>query len=262
MGKVFIDEKGPQETIRIPKKYRDDRRINLGDDLMRSYVADVLYIPEGSLENVNKKYLELVGNYRKGQKNKVEKELKGIDILQGNFNFGIASMKEVNSKFYFNLFNILLDADVSNLLFSVNKMSMVVDARLTQWILQLEAKRFIDSAILFKYSLTKYCELEASEEVIKNLFDPEKTINEILYSIQKDIKKFVSKHKNNNRMRRQLPYYQKMIKDIGKGKQLANDIAFEKVSFDWDKVSSDVDLWLSENRLKEIWQPERVHANS
>ncbi|MDM5428405.1 hypothetical protein [Bacillus mycoides] len=257
MGKVFIDEKGPQETIRIPKKYRDDRRINLGDDLMRSYVADVLYIPEGSLENVNKKYLELVGNYRKGQKNKVEKELKGIDILQGNFNFGIASMKEVNSKFYFNLFNILLDADVSNLLFSVNKMSMVVDARLTQWILQLEAKRFIDSAILFKYSLTKYCELEASEEVIKNLFDPEKTINEILYSIQKDIKKFVSKHKNNNRMRRQLPYYQKMIKDIGKGKQLANDIAFEKVSFDWDKVSSDVDLWLSENRLKEIWQPEQ-----
>lgn len=54
MGQVFIDEKGPQETIRIPNTYRDDRRINLGDDLMRSYVADVLYIPEDSLENVNK----------------------------------------------------------------------------------------------------------------------------------------------------------------------------------------------------------------
>ncbi|MGR6020415.1 hypothetical protein ACT7CU_28175 [Bacillus paranthracis] len=170
MGQVFIDEKGPQETIRIPNTYRDDRRINLGDDLMRSYVADVLYIPEDSLENVNKKYLELVENYRSGQKNKVEKELKGIDILKGNFNFGVASMKEVNSSFYLNLFNMLLDANVSNLLFSVNKMSMVIDARLTQWILQLEAKRFIDSAILFKYSLTKYCELEASEEVIRNLF--------------------------------------------------------------------------------------------
>ncbi|MGF2773294.1 hypothetical protein [Bacillus cereus] len=41
MGQVFIDEKGPQETIRIPNTYRDDRRINLGDDLMRSYVAGV-----------------------------------------------------------------------------------------------------------------------------------------------------------------------------------------------------------------------------
>ncbi|MEC3133660.1 hypothetical protein P9Y16_30835, partial [Bacillus cereus] len=137
MGQVFIDEKGPQETIRIPNTYRDDRRINLGDDLMRSYVADVLYIPEDSLENVNKKYLELVENYRNGQKNKVEKELKG------NFNFGVASMKEVNSSFYLNLFSIILDSNVSNLLFSVNKMPMVIDARLTQWILQVEAKRFI-----------------------------------------------------------------------------------------------------------------------
>lgn len=257
MGQVFIDEKGPQETIRIPNTYRDDRRINLGDDLMRSYVADVLYIPEDSLENVNKEYLELVENYRSGQKNKIEKELKGIDILKGNFNFGVASMKEVNSSFYLNLFSMLLDANVSNLLFSVNKMSMVIDARLTQWILQLKAKRFIDSAILFKYSLTKYCELEASEEVIRNLFDPEKTINEILYSIQKDLKEFVAKHKNISRMRNQIAYYKKMIKDIGNGKKLANNVVFEKVSFDWEKVSSDVDLWLSENKLNGIWQPEQ-----
>lgn len=257
MGQVFIDEKGPQETIRIPNTYRDDRRINLGDDLMRSYVADVLYIPEDSLENVNKKYLELVENYRNGQKNKVEKELKGIDILKGNFNFGVASMKEVNSSFYLNLFSIILDSNVSNLLFSVNKMSMVIDARLTQWILQMEAKRFITSPILFKYSLTKYCELEASEEVIRNLFDPKKTINEILFSIQKDLKEFVAKHKNISRMRDQIAYYKKMIKYIGNGKKLANDVVFEKVSFDWEKVSSDVDLWLSENKLNGIWQPEQ-----
>ncbi|MCU5378635.1 hypothetical protein OCA08_15970 [Bacillus cereus] len=257
MGQVFIDEKGPQETIRISKKYRDDRKINLGDDLMRSYVADVLYIPERSLKIVNKKYLRLVENYREEQKNKVEKELKGIDILQGNFTFGAASMKKVNSNFYLKLLNILLDADVSNLLFSVNKMSMVIDARLIQWILQLEAKRFIDSAILFKYSLTKYCELEASEDVIRNLFDSQKTVNEILFSIQKDMKKFVAKHKNNSRMKYQLAEYKKMIKNIGKGKQLANDLAFEKVSFDWDKVSFNVDLWLSENKFKDIWEPEQ-----
>ena len=48
-----------------------------------------------------------------------------------------------------------------------------------------------------------------------------------------------------------------MIKDIGNGKKLANDAVFEKVSFDWEKVSSDVDLWLSENKLHGIWEPEQ-----
>ncbi|WP_066389153.1 hypothetical protein [Neobacillus mesonae] len=257
MGQVFIDEKGPQETIRISRNYSDDRRISLGDDLMRSYVADVLYIPESSIKDIIKKYSKLVEDYREEQKNKVKKELKGTDILQGNFKFGIASIKKVNSDFYLKLFDILIEADVSNLLFSVNKMSMVVDARLTQWILKLESKRFIKSAILLKYSLTKYCELEASEEVIKNLFDPQKKINEILYSIQKDLKEFVAKHKNNTRMKYQLEDYKNMITIIGKGKHLADNLVFEKVSFDWDKVSFDVDLWLSENKLKDIWQPEQ-----
>lgn len=134
---------------------------------------------------------------------------------------------------------------------------MVVDARLTQWILKLEAKRFIKSAILLKYSLTKYCELEASEEVIKNIFDPHKKTNEILYSIQNDLKEFVAKHKNNNRMKYQLEDYKNIITIIGKGKHLADNLVFEKVSFDWDKVSFDIDLWLSENKLKDIWQPEQ-----
>ncbi|MGR5907955.1 hypothetical protein ACT7DL_16420 [Bacillus paranthracis] len=62
-----------------------------------------------------------------------------------------------------------------------------------------------------------------------------KTINEILYSIQKDLKEFVAKHKNVARMRNQIAYYKKMIKDIGNGKKLANDVVFEKVSFDWEK---------------------------
>jgi len=258
MGQVFIDEKGPQETIRISKNYHDDRRINLGDDLMRSYVADVLYIPERSLNDINKNYSELVESYREGQKNKVEQELKGTDILQGNFKFGIASLKKMNSYFYLKLFDILLEGDVSNLLFSVNKMSMVVDARLTQWILKLDTKRYINSAILFKYSLTKYCEIEASEEVIRNLFDPHKKIDEILYSIQIDLKEFVAKHKNNPRMKLQLVNYKQLLKIINDGKHLADNVVFEKVSFDWDKVSFDIDLWLTENKLKDIWQPEQA----
>lgn len=58
-------------------------------------------------------------------------------------------------------------------------------------------------------------------------------------------------------MRDQIAYYKKMIKYIGNGKKLANDVVFEQVSFDWEKVSSDVDLWLSENKLNGIWQPEQ-----
>lgn len=256
MGQVFIDEKGPQETIRFAKKYVDNRRINLGDDLMRSYVANVLYIPEISSDIVNQKYSAIVNTYKTEQKNKVHKELKGTDILHGQFKFGIASLKKINSTFYLNLFNILLEGNVSNLLLSVNKMSMVVDARLVDWILKLESKRFIKSATFFKYSLTKYCELEASEEVIRYLFDPEKKISEILYSIQADLRNFVANHIGIPRMRDQLFEYKNMIKIIGNGKHLAEELIFEQVSFNWDKVGFDVDLWLTELKFKDIWQPE------
>ncbi|MDK8643432.1 hypothetical protein [Niallia taxi] len=126
-----------------------------------------------------------------------------------------------------------------------------------QWILKLEAKRFIKSAILLKYSLTKYCELEASGKVIKNLFDSQKKINEILYCIQNDLKEFVAKHKNNPRMKYQLEDYKNIITIIGKGKYLADNLVFEKVSFDWDKVSFEVDLWLSETKIKDKLQPEQ-----
>ncbi|MEH6845893.1 hypothetical protein [Bacillus thuringiensis] len=174
------------------------------------------------------------------------KELKGKDILGKNFKYGIASLKGRELDFYNSLFDLLLENHVDNLLFSINKMSLVADNRLTGWILELEEKRYIKSACLLKYSLVKYSEIEASDSVIQSIFDSNKGNREVLTEIQKDMAAFVEKNKHIQRMKVQIQEYRALIQTIRKTKHLIQDTPFAEVSFDWNKVSFDIDLWITE----------------
>lgn len=91
-----------------------------------------------------------------GDKNLNDKELKGKDILGENFKYGIASMKNNELKFLSNFFDLLIARNVSNMVFSVNKTSFIIDNRLGEWILTIAAKKFVPSARLLKYTLNKY----------------------------------------------------------------------------------------------------------
>ncbi|OTP49684.1 hypothetical protein A5884_002884 [Enterococcus sp. 7D2_DIV0200] len=204
MGKLYIDEKGPQETIVVAKNYKDNRKLNIGDDLMKSYIADMIYLPNDSVETVKQRFKIIKEEYLQKRKNKNQKELKGYVILNKNFQNGVASLKKENAMFYSSLIKILLDVEAINLLFAINKMSLVVDARLTEWLLILEEKRLISSAVLIKYVLTKYCENEASEEVINALFSPEHNNKQVSYMILEDLEKFVIRNKGINRMTTQI----------------------------------------------------------
>lgn len=257
MGIAFIDEKGPQETIKVAKQFDDNKRINLGDDLMRSYVADMIYIPNENIELIYKKFIKLKKDYKTTKKNKNDKELKGAAILKGNFEFGIASLKKENSNFYINLFKILLEGNTKNLLFGVNKMSLVVDARLTEWLLKLEERRLIPIATLPKYVLTKYLENEASEEVVRAFFSDDITNKKLAYLIISDLQEFINKHKGLRRMEGQISTYRELITIFKKNKHLIGESTNSEVSFDWDKVSFAIDLWITEKKVDESWFQEK-----
>lgn len=256
MGKMFIDEKGPQETISISTKYDDNRKLNLGDDLMRSYVADMIYVQNSNVSILDSKFDVVKKEYQNNRKNKNEKELKGSTILKGNFKYGFASLKKENATFYSELIEMLLDIGAKNLLFAVNKMSIAVDARLTNWILTLEKKRLIPSATLFKYVITKYFEIEASEIVVNALFDQTCSNKKLSYIILEDLNQFITKNKGINRMEVQLNSYKELIKLIKKNKHLLTSEINNEVKFDWDKVSFALDLWITENIVNGDWSDE------
>lgn len=249
MDYLYIDEKGPQETIRVTTPYDDEKKIKLGNDNMFVYVADIIKINEESLFEIEEKYKLLERKYMNSRKFPDNRELKGKDILDKNFKYGIASLKGRELDFYHSLFDLLLENHVDNLLFSINKMSLVADKRLTDWILKLEEKRFIDSPRLFKYSLVKYMEIEASFSVIQSIFDSNKGNREVLTEIQKDMAAFVEKNKYIQRMNKQIQMYKEIIQTIRKTKHFIQDTPFDEVSFDWNKVSFDIDLWTTEMSL-------------
>ncbi|MFT8927922.1 MAG: hypothetical protein ABF969_01165 [Sporolactobacillus sp.] len=253
MNYLYVDEKGPQETIRITHPFDEDRKIKLGNDDMRVYIADMIKVSDDVLDEVDNAYKVLEGEYISTRKFSLEKELKGKDILKGNFQYGIASLKRREIDFYTGLFKLLIEKSVDNLLFAINKMSLVIDARLVDWILDLERKRHIESAVLFKYSLVKYCEIEACEEVIQSLFNANSNPKDILTEIQKDMTTFVENNKKNRRMEIQLKEYKRIIKTIRRAKYLAKKDFFEGVFFSWDKVKFDIDLWFTEHEYRNNW---------
>ena len=128
-------------------------------------------------------------------------------------------------------------------------MSLVVNKRLTDWILKLEEKRFIESARLLKYSLVKYMEIEASYSVIQSIFDSNKGNREVLTEIQKDMAAFIEKNKDIKRMEVQIQNYKELIQTIRNTKHLIHNTPFDEVSFDWNKVLFDIDLWITEMSL-------------
>ncbi|MEK4277629.1 hypothetical protein [Paenibacillus sp. FSL R7-0026] len=246
---LYIDEKGPQETIRITTPYDEEKKIKLGNDNMYIYVADLIKINEKNLLNIESEYKMLEDKYMSYRKFSDDRELKGKDILDKNFNHGIASLKNRELDFYSSLFDLLLENNVNNLLFSINKMSLVVDNRLKNWILFIEERNYIESARLLKYALVKYMENEASEVVIQSIFNPDIGNREVLTEIQKHMGAFIKTNQHIRRMGKQIESYSEIIQVIRKTKHFIKDKPFEQASFDWNKVSFDIDLWITEMNL-------------
>ncbi|HGF8374385.1 TPA: hypothetical protein QFC53_002568, partial [Enterococcus faecium] len=252
MGKLFIDEKGPQENFKISSPFNMEEKLAYGTDIMHGYVANVWYISD-KLDQFTEEFVELEQTYLKTLQNS-NIELKGSTILKKRFKNGVTSLRSKDVEFYTALFKLLIKYKSMNLLFSVNKMSIIFDSRLLEWIYLLEEKRMIKNAYLTKYTLTKYLDTEASEEVIKSILDLNTNSKEILNEIQKDMQNIVDSNKKNKRMKNQIEEYKQMIAIIRTSKHFIVDTP-EKITFDWNKVTFAMDLWITDNKLNGIIDP-------
>ncbi|EHZ2983405.1 hypothetical protein K5O26_000685 [Enterococcus faecalis] len=250
MWNIYIDEKGPQETFNISNPFDKVKKLSYGGDDMHSYVADAIAISHEHLSQLEDEYSTLEAEYletRKQLKNK--KELKGQYILdKKNFTFGIASMKKNELDFYSKLFKLLKKYNTENILFSISKMSLIIDSRLGEWILDISEK-YGFSATILKYVLSKYAEIECSEEVIANLLDKSVNVNSVLISIGKDLATIIRNNKKNLRMQRQIEVYSQILSLIVKTQDSEIVEPDTTATFNWEKFAFPLDLWLTEGKI-------------
>lgn len=255
---LFMDEKGPQNSFKISNPFNKTNKILYANDNMHSYVANVIQIDESDYMQIEREYKKIVKEYLsnrpqlKASLKKKGKELKGLDMLKSNFEYGIASMKENELKFYMNLLNLLLEYNVENLLFMISKMSVITSSRLISFLYFLDSDTEY-SPFIAKYVVTKYAEVEASEEVIKALLDKSLPAKHILELIRNDMLDICEKNPDNARMSKQIGIYKQFIMAVDRAlsceiKLIEPDL---HLFFDWNKVKWAFDLWMSERSFKE-----------
>ena len=254
MHYLFMDEKGPQNSFKISDPFDKKNKLSYANDNMHSYVANVIQIEQANYESIKKEYQQIVETYlstRKQLKQSLgdkNKELKGLELLKTNFDYGITSMKENEVKFYLSLFKMLNKYNVKNLLFMVSKMSIITSSRLTNFFYFLDEETKFSSFIA-KYVLTKYAEVEASKKVIEALLNKALPTRPLLKLIKEDLNRIINNNQGNMRMSRQLAIYQQLITAMDrvinnhKIKLLEPEL---KLSFDWNKVKWAFDLWMTE----------------
>lgn len=254
MNYLFMDEKGPQNSFKITKPFDRQNKLSYANDNMHSYVANVIQIDEVDYETIEREYNQIVETYLLSRKQlrqslkKKNRELKGLDLLKSNFEYGIASMKNNEVQFYISLFKMLNQYKVDNLLFMISKMSIITSSRLTNFFYFLDEETEFP-AYLVKYVLTKYAEIEASKKVIEALLDKTFPTRPLLKLIKKDLNRIINNNKGNLRMSQQLDSYQQLITvmDIvicNHTLKLAEPGL--PLSFDWNQVKWAFDLWMTE----------------
>lgn len=249
-----MDEKGPQNSFKITKPFDKVNKLAYADDDMHSYVANVIQIEKTVYGSIEKEYCQIVETYlstrkqlQQSLKNK-SRELKGLDLIRTNFDYGIASMKGNEVQFYISLFKMLNQYDVDNLIFMISKMSIITSSRLTNFFYFLDEETEF-SPFIAKYVLTKYAEVEASKKVIEALLNKALPTRPLLKLIKEDLNRIINNNQGNMRMSQQLAIYQQLITAMDrvinnhKIKLLEPEL---KLSFDWNKVKWAFDLWMTE----------------
>ena len=250
-----MDEKGPQNSFKISSPFNKTDKLSYANDNMHSYVANVIQIDELYYILIEQKYQEIVEEYLSNRPQLREslakngKELKGLNLLKSNFEYGIASMKKNEVKFYMDLLDLLLEYNVENLLFLVSKVSIITSSRLINFLYFLDSKT-VFSAFIVKYIVTKYAEVEASEEVIKALLDKSMSTKNILELIRNDMTTISRENLGNARMSRQIDAYNLVIEAIDLVLNCGAELTEPNLplSFDWSKVKWAFDLWMTEQR--------------
>lgn len=256
---MYIDEKGTQESFDISDPFNWHSKIKYGNDMMRNYMANVWMINDECMPLFDHELGQIEKRYNDKRQSSVA-ELKGEILLKGNFKNGIASMRKGSVDFYTELIKLCLKYKSTNMMYSVSKMNMLSSAKLSSWIYTLDSKRLIDNPYSLMYSITKYLDIEANEDVIQKLVKKEYSQFDLLSSIYNHMSQFIHDTSHvNDRMVYQLKEYKYICSIIQKSKHLAEKTAYvETATFNWGNVRFGIDLWSSENMLLNNVSPNNI----
>lgn len=257
MYSIFLDEKGPQERFTISSPFSMRNKLAYGTDEIYGYIGNIWRIENSKMSKFSIEYEELEKSYLEKTQNP-NRELKGSIIVKGNFSYGVASLKNKNITFFSEFFKLLMKYQSDNFLFSINKMSVIVDSKLLNWFYLVDNKRIYPDIRVLKYIITKFLTIEAKEVVIASILDPDKTVKEVLREIELGMSQIIDDNRKNKRMYQQLKGYKDVIKVIKNTRQY-NDIKYNRdCSFDWHKVTYDLSLWLDEKLVTEQLKPSEI----
>ncbi|MFI3603502.1 hypothetical protein [Vagococcus fluvialis] len=257
MYSIFLDEKGPQERFTISSPFSMRNKLAYGTDEIYGYIGNIWRIENSKINKFSSEYEGLEKNYLEKTQNP-NRELKGSVIVKGNFSYGVASLKNKNTTFFSEFFKLLMKYQSDNFLFSINKMSVIVDSKLLNWFYLVDNKRIYPDIRVLKYIITKFLTIEAKEVVIASILDPDKTVKEVLREIELGMSQIIDSNRKNKRMTQQLQGYKDVIKVIKNTRQY-NNIEYSKdCSFDWHKVTYDLSLWLDEKLITEKLKPSEI----
>lgn len=259
MDYLFLDEKGTQNTIKAlddKDMYSDSQKIQLGSDNMKTFVSSVVKISSGNIGGLEQEYSIVEQNYlnERQQSQKIIDEVKGALILKRKFEYGAASMNKKGIAFYSELLDLLKKYQVQHHFFAINKIPLAIDRRFKDWILSIAEKQQKPVANTILYSLSKYVSIEASEKVIKALFNREVSDEEVLDLITNDIKAFILKYdkQTSNRLTIQIASYKCLLEIFNCFKDTLISKSYEDskfITFNWKKAVFTIDLWLIELQL-------------
>lgn len=253
---IYIDEKGPQEHLRLAK--RDQglspnhpmQRFSIGNDQTVDYVMAAVDIPVPNLSDFESEFKFLEESYLKNTQYKGE--LKGAHLLKNNhLDNGIASLPERETQYYLNLLELFEKYNVTTCIVTESKIASLVNGRLKNWILDVSEGMHLSPQIL-DYVLVKYVTIEASKSVLECMLDVNKTVPQILTAIRADLTKIVGDTDESNlRMKDQVNTYLEIIGIVDAG--LYSAVYDPKTSgeFDWDKIAFSLSLWIEERNLFE-----------
>lgn len=252
MHNIYIDEKGPQNQLRVNTNEENniENRFRMADDKMLTYVMAAVDIPSENQDQFEKEFIKLETSFISNMRNSTT-ELKGAKLLdRKKFVNGFASLPKNETQYFIDIIELFNKHNISACVVTEDKVSSLVMGRLKYWI-EFVSKKMKRSSQLLAYSLIKYVTIESNSKVNRELSDSNVKIYSILKSIKKDLRSFIEKYKNVSRMREEIGTYKDIVTIINTCQNVTVTDPKGDSKFNWEKVDFSLGLWLTEKNFKD-----------
>lgn len=269
---LYIDEKGPQQTLRIQNKIKSNldndpkHKVRSANDFMMTYFAAGLLIDEKEKVDFEKKFNKIERDF-KGRRYNKQAELKGSKILKGKTDKGFAGLTVNIVDFYNKVFSLIKEHHAKICVLSESKFENIIENILDESEFENIIENLQVSREAVIYSLTKFLADEPALTTVKLLesdsFTTKEAVDTIIKGLKNVIDNFEKAKRNPNakgdkkRGDREIDNYKELIKILREFKYTIvrkNTKLLRKNvgQFNWEKIESQLMDFLKDNDVNSI----------